>query len=39
MKCKHCEYEWQHKGIGHFAQCPRCRKYTKVILEEKNETG
>jgi len=34
-----CNYEWNYKGKGLYALCPRCRQAIKVsthILEEKN---
>ena len=28
--CKHCNYEWEYKGMSYYALCPRCRKTTKI---------
>jgi hypothetical protein len=41
MKCKNCKYEWNYKGNALFAQCPMCRKFTKIPKMQgriKNET-
>jgi len=46
VKCKHCNYEWEYKGIGRFAACPRCHltnelmgkdEFIKKLKGEKND--
>lgn len=39
MKCKHCKYEWKHKGKLFYALCPRCRRYTKIEDKVKKDEG
>lgn len=38
IKCQKCGYEWEYKGLGYYAQCYRCRGFTKCPpIEEKEE--
>ena len=35
IKCNHCEYEWEYKGVSKFyASCPKCLMKVKI---DKNE--
>ena len=37
LKCNHCEYEWEYKGVSEFyAGCPRCKYKVNIKKGAKN---
>ena len=45
MRCYHCGYEWDYKGVaGYYATCPRCmmkvnlKKADRLMGDKEEET-
>ena len=34
IECDYCKYAWDYKGNLYYAQCPRCRKLSKIKKED-----